>query len=247
MNPTQAAVKEFHQKFGLTVGDTPAVRDAELRAALIVEEAIETAAALMLLAHGSKEVAYWKLRGMVVNAVGAVEKLPDDPDALFAEVIDGICDTKYVLDGSGVVFGVDLDPFFFEVHRSNMAKEGGPMRADGKILKPEGWEPPRIVEMLRDLKANSLHVYEFEHEHFIAYSEADALDLYAEYYRGEISDDDLAAALEDGCVRVDDDKTIRVFWDKKRDLINDSGETLDLTAAEWTKKIGRGFLCTSQL
>jgi len=29
-------------------------------------------------------------------------------------------------------------------HASNMAKEGGKTRADGKVLKPEGWRPPDI-------------------------------------------------------------------------------------------------------
>jgi predicted HAD superfamily Cof-like phosphohydrolase len=32
-----------------------------------------------------------------------------------------------------------------------MAKAGGPTRADGKKLKPEGWEPPRIKEMLKEV------------------------------------------------------------------------------------------------
>jgi len=29
-------------------------------------------------------------------------------------------------------------------HASNMAKEGGKTRADGKVPKPEGWRPPDI-------------------------------------------------------------------------------------------------------
>jgi len=47
--------------------------------------------------------------------------------------------------------GLDLDLFFREVHRSNMAKLGGKVRQDGKILKPPGWQPPRIREMLREM------------------------------------------------------------------------------------------------
>ncbi len=149
-NPMQSAVREFHEKFGLTIGDTPAVRDAELRANLIIEEAIEAAAALMCIAYAAdRQTAYWKLRAAVVNAVGhACEKLPNDSDALLVEAIDGLCDSNYVNFGTAVVLGVDLQPFYDEVHRSNMAKEGGPMRADGKVLKPEGWQPPRIAEIL---------------------------------------------------------------------------------------------------
>lgn len=44
--------------------------------------------------------------------------------------------------------GLDIKPLFEEVHRTNMLKVGGPTRADGKILKPEGWQPPRIRELL---------------------------------------------------------------------------------------------------
>jgi predicted HAD superfamily Cof-like phosphohydrolase len=32
-----------------------------------------------------------------------------------------------------------------EVHRANMAKAGGPKRADGKHMKPEGWTPPDVA------------------------------------------------------------------------------------------------------
>lgn len=44
--------------------------------------------------------------------------------------------------------GVDLRPFFREVHRTNMNKLKGPKREDGKQLKPDGWKPPRIEAML---------------------------------------------------------------------------------------------------
>ena len=43
--------------------------------------------------------------------------------------------------------GMDLQPFFEEVHRTNMLKTTGPVREDGKVLKPEGWKPPRIEAM----------------------------------------------------------------------------------------------------
>lgn len=45
--------------------------------------------------------------------------------------------------------GVDLKPFFKEVHRTNMNKLQGPKREDGKQLKPEGWKPPRIGAMYK--------------------------------------------------------------------------------------------------
>jgi predicted HAD superfamily Cof-like phosphohydrolase len=43
--------------------------------------------------------------------------------------------------------GMELAPFFEEVHRTNMLKLTGPVREDGKRLKPPGWKPPRIADM----------------------------------------------------------------------------------------------------
>jgi len=62
--------------------------------------------------------------------------------------VDGLCDLIYVCLGAAVAWGVDLAPIFKAVHEANMAKVGGPKRADGKHLKPEGWKPPDIVALL---------------------------------------------------------------------------------------------------
>lgn len=59
-------------------------------------------------------------------------------------VADAIADLLYVTYGTAVACGIDIAPIWREVHRSNMAKEGGPTRADGKILKPEGWTAPDV-------------------------------------------------------------------------------------------------------
>lgn len=117
MNDWQKMVRDFNVKFGATVGDTPAIRDPELRAALIEEEAKET-----------------------IDAIRAGD---------LVEAIDGICDLIYVAVGAAVAWGVNLEPFMAEVHRSNMAKEGGATRPDGKVLKPSGWQPPQIAELIK--------------------------------------------------------------------------------------------------
>lgn len=63
--------------------------------------------------------------------------------------IDGFCDLLCVVYGAALEFGVvDLAPFWDEVHRTNMAKAGGPLREDGKRLKPSGWTPPDIAGIL---------------------------------------------------------------------------------------------------
>jgi len=66
------------------------------------------------------------------------------------EMIDALCDLLYVTAGAAVEMGVELRPFFEEVHASNMRKIGGPVRADGKHLKPPGWTPPDLQRVYRD-------------------------------------------------------------------------------------------------
>lgn len=75
---------------------------------------------------------------------------------LATKIVDGIVDSKYVLDGLGNLFGFPLSEVFNEIHRSNMAKAhklpSGNLivkrRADGKILKPDDWTPPKIQSIL---------------------------------------------------------------------------------------------------
>lgn len=61
---------------------------------------------------------------------------------------DGAADSIVVILGTCVSYGIDLRPIWAEVHRTNMAKAGGGKRADGKSLKPNGWQPPRVKELL---------------------------------------------------------------------------------------------------
>ena len=143
MNPYQKAVEDFHQATGQTVGHLPDVRDAELRAKLILEEAVETAAALgyMVTATISDPLADYQ-------TIARFSKEFDRPNLV--EVIDGVCDLLYVTFGTAVAGGYDVDPFFWEVHRSNMDKLSGPKREDGKQLKPLDWKPPAIAELLEN-------------------------------------------------------------------------------------------------
>lgn len=64
------------------------------------------------------------------------------------ETADGIADLVYVALGAALEFGIPIEEVWHEVQRSNMAKVGGGRRADGKILKPEGWRPPDIPGVL---------------------------------------------------------------------------------------------------
>lgn len=66
------------------------------------------------------------------------------------KVADSLADLLYVVYGSAVTYGIDLEPVFKEVHRSNMSK-GSPkvIRApNGKILKAKNWKPPNLIPIL---------------------------------------------------------------------------------------------------
>ncbi len=84
-----------------------------------------------------------------------VKELRDAAEAGdLVEVIDGIGDVIYTAYGYAIRCGVEMDPFMDEIQRSNMAKEGGPVRADGKQLKPDDWTPPDIEGVLNRQVAN---------------------------------------------------------------------------------------------
>lgn len=74
----------------------------------------------------------------------------EDPAVDLVETVDALADVKYVTEAFYQALGVNSEPIEAEVHRTNMAKAGGPKRADGKQLKPEGWQPPRIAELLEE-------------------------------------------------------------------------------------------------
>lgn len=61
---------------------------------------------------------------------------------------DALIDLLYVTIGSLLAMGIDMWPLWAEVQRANMAKLGGTV-VDGKLLKPEGWQPPDIEGLLR--------------------------------------------------------------------------------------------------
>lgn len=121
----QEQVREFHEKFGVPILPLPAeppVGRVILRWRLIKEEVDELARSL--------------------GQLGAASGLD------LARVADDLADIAYVVEGACLEFGIDSAAVLAEVHRANMAKVGGPVREDGKILKPEGWKPPDIAGVL---------------------------------------------------------------------------------------------------
>ena len=69
------------------------------------------------------------------------------------EVLDALADIGYILAGTILNHGMQniYDKAFPEVHRSNMEKlaDGKVLRRDdGKVMKPEGWQPPNLSQFL---------------------------------------------------------------------------------------------------
>lgn len=123
MNAEQLAVKEFNTTFGAPVNETPTMLEegeAGLRWLLIYEENNE-----------------------LMDAIAAGD---------LVGVADALGDLLYVVYGAGVAFGIDLEPIFNEIHRSNMTKLGPDgkvlYRQDGKILKPDTYEAPKLEPIL---------------------------------------------------------------------------------------------------
>lgn len=102
MNPMQSMVSEFHRIFkhpcpDKAVGMSDSL--AKSRIAFIREELKELEDA--------------------VECAGYRNFNEQDGDV---EIIDALCDILYFTFGTAVCMGIDIQPFFEEVHRSNMSK-----------------------------------------------------------------------------------------------------------------------------
>lgn len=75
-----------------------------------------------------------------------------------------MADLLYVTYGTAVSYGIDMEPVFQEVHRSNLSKIGGYKRADGKWIKPPTYSPadiePILVVQRERLPAERLSMHE---------------------------------------------------------------------------------------
>ena len=92
----------------------------------------------------------WEVRDLRHTLIS--EEIKETLEALdqgdLTGLADGIADSIVVLLGTAVSSGINIRPIWDEVHKTNMAKIGGGKRADGKSLKPEGWQPPKVEELL---------------------------------------------------------------------------------------------------
>ncbi len=121
MNSQQRMVKEFHDRFGVVIRSSPGLVD-----------------------DATKELRIKLIR----EELGEFEKAANDRNLV--KIADALADLLYVIYGTAVSYGIDLEPIFREVHDSNMSK-GDPnvLRAPtGKILKAKNYRPPDLQPIL---------------------------------------------------------------------------------------------------
>jgi predicted HAD superfamily Cof-like phosphohydrolase len=119
-----AAVAEFHAASSLPVRQAPSAE-------------IDHALARLRVALLEEEVGEFVAASEQGDLVG---------------IADALADIVYVVYGTALTYGIDLDEVLREVHRSNMSKlgrDGKPLISDdGKVLKSETYFPPNIASAL---------------------------------------------------------------------------------------------------
>jgi len=119
-----AAVAEFHQAFGRPVRRQPSADVGPALARLRVD--------------------------LVQEEVGEFVAASEQGDLI--GIADALADIVYVVYGTALTYGIDLDVVLREVHRSNMSKldsDGKPvLRPDGKVLKSDRYVRPEIAAAL---------------------------------------------------------------------------------------------------
>lgn len=136
----QRRVDAFMEKAGQETPDAPVIPDEEtrlLRAKLILEEALETVAALGFSAS------------VVPASPSHLCTLQPTGDPDLTEIADGCCDMMVVTLGTLSACGMSDEALMSEVLDSNDSKFiDGHRRSDGKWMKGPSFRLPRLDEVL---------------------------------------------------------------------------------------------------
>jgi predicted HAD superfamily Cof-like phosphohydrolase len=146
----KAQTDEFQKSFGLAHSETPVELDLEevqKRVNYIAEELVEALAAVST-SNGQFFSAVTDLIQAVTNAESkSIENGDINAENKLVALADAFTDINYFTQGTFSIMGVQPQPLFDIVQEANMSKlgpDGKPIRreGDGKVMKPEGWEPP---------------------------------------------------------------------------------------------------------
>ena len=116
MNKEQKMVLDFHKKYGCLYREKPFVPDDST---------------LLLRTRLLQEEVAEFTKGASLRDL--------------AMMADALCDIIYVAYGAAVCMGIDLEPIYAEVQRSNMTKDGGGVDGGGKIMKGKDFQEPDII------------------------------------------------------------------------------------------------------
>jgi predicted HAD superfamily Cof-like phosphohydrolase len=147
----QALVRDFHRKSGEPINNAPEPPDnvqAVLRAKFVLEEAFELVESLGVQVELTLNDEPYS--GEVIDVYfGRLEFCASGRQPDLVRAVDALRDVEYQLHGTELVLGVTeaTDDTFLEVHRSNMEKQI--VDYGEKAVKPPGWKPPQIAEVLR--------------------------------------------------------------------------------------------------
>jgi predicted HAD superfamily Cof-like phosphohydrolase len=150
-NTRRTRLIQLHKAFGHPILDKPTVPPDDrvrLRVELVVEETLELVVACFEHCDDGR---FAQIRDDLREIVKHYPVKVDLPLAA-----DALEDIQVVCEGFNLEMGIDSGPISVEVHRTNMAKAGGPVRADGKREKPAGWVPPNIAALLDEQRERAL-------------------------------------------------------------------------------------------
>ncbi len=156
MDETMKMVAEFHRAFEIDSAERPISLATSMPAR---QELSDFAKSLETLAQEAAwAAAHHKGDAMLLLRVHLmIEELGECVRGLargdMVEVLDALCDMRYVADGTALSLGL-ADVFseaFEEVHRSNMSKlvDGKPLKSTaGRVVKGTDYTPPALREIL---------------------------------------------------------------------------------------------------
>lgn len=130
MNKFQEDTNEFHKTFGHPTPDEPVLKVTEDLKQLM------------------RDRAAW-----IREEADELEEAAEEGDLV--KMIDALGDAAYFAVGGYTVLGLDMEPFWNNIHGSNMEKlgpDGKPVphpTIPNKIGKPEGWVPPEAKHQAR--------------------------------------------------------------------------------------------------
>lgn len=148
---SQHNVEKFMRLAKQTVNEQPITQldqqTAILRARLLYEECMETIQALgvvplIKIPYGSSFI------NPALDDVDDMEWVFHQRDVDIPEIIDGLCDVGVICDGTAASLGIPLQHFRSMVDDNNLEKfgPGHSFSSDGKLIKPPGFQGPKIKE-----------------------------------------------------------------------------------------------------